>query len=800
MIPHTVIGSGPMGMILTSLLASKGGTVNLVCHDGEESLRLDRDRQATILNQKVPLADNVQIHSRIPELPENGILTVAVSSRELEDSIERMVRGFAGQTGTIVLFTKGLPSHAARRKYGVFTFCDYMERVATALGKPGLRFAAVNGPSLLAEVFYGLPTFLNVGCADPDAGQRVAEYFATDRVFCAHTTDVVGVEAGGVLKNPLAIAVGIASALSGSGDNFAGELIQRGFDEMLRLALQLGARQETLLGRSGLADLITTCVSRHSRNRAYGEDFVQRLQAGEEQGFFDQIQTLFSPASVIQRDVARRKDVVEGGYAIANVLEIAGEFNIDMPVYHTIYEILSRRKQPAALIETVTGAPLPESDPLVLRKRKGLNLASGSNFVEVLTERVLFQIRGSRGLKERIERQTAHILQQLEKRIQKLGSEGGKVTLAGLVKERELWSSMRDTTGDHEGAAMARIIQFYAEEIADNYTPGMREALIRVLGPVRFAVSGFRSGSSMPEVGGRVEELKRLATHYNVLYAPTHRSHLDSVEVACALSWLSLPLPRYAAGSNLMTEAFQSWLLRSFGAYAVDRERTRNFLYLECLSAYACLLLESGIPSLVYPEGTRSRTGGIVTIKTGLLSTAIQAFQNTGREVIVAPLALSYENLPEDRYYCEMEPEPPFKDFIQKRGRVYLDIGEPIRVSRHVSAEDPTAAIALAIQEEWRKHLRVLPNQLLARILAENGHAVAVDSLTGLVDEFLQKRECNFAVRDPEEIKEKGLASLAKYSVARIEDGRLISLNQALTAFYGNMVPCESGTLLDQAS
>ena len=74
------------------------------------------------------------------------------------------------------------------------------------------------------------------------------------------------------------------------------------------------------------------------------------------------------------------------------------------------------------------------------------------------------------------------------------------------------------------------------------------------------------------------------------------------------------------------------------------------------------------------------------------------------------------------------------------------------------------------------------------------------DSLAGLVDEFIQKRECNFSIRDPEEIKAKGLASLAKYAVARVEDGRLVSVNPALTTFYGNMVPCESGTLLDQAN
>lgn len=797
MISHTVVGSGPMGIILVSLLSARGEAVDLVCHDEEESIRLNRDRQVTILNQKVPLPDNVTIRSAVPALSEGAVLTVAVSSRELEDTVHRLIDAFQGRNGTMVLFTKGLPSHAARRKYNVYTYCDYLAAVAVEK-KASIKFAAVNGPSLLAELYYGLPSFFNIGCVDVQRGAMLAEYYATDRIFCSHTSDVIGVEAGGVLKNPLAIAVGIASALPGSGDNFAGELMQRGFEEMLRLALQMGARQETLLGRSGLADLITTCVSRHSRNRAYGEDFVKRLQAGEDQGILEQVQTLFSPSSVIQRDVARRKDVVEGGFAIAGILELSDELGVEMPVYRTIYDVLSRRKQATALIEAVTGAALPESEPPVLRKRKGLNLASGSNFVEVLTERVQFQLRGSRGLKERIERQAPHILQQLEKRIQKLGEEGGKVTVAGLKREQELWTNLKQMPSEQSAAALKSIISFYAAEIADNYTPGMRETLIRLLGPVRFAASGFRPGSSMPEVGGHIEELKNLTQRFNVLYAPTHRSHLDSVEVAFALSWLSLPLPRYAAGSNLMTEAFQSWLLRSFGAYAVDRERTRNFLYLECLSAYACLLLESGIPSLVYPEGTRSRTGGIIALKTGLLSTAVQAFQNTGREVIVAPVALSYESIPEDRFYCGLSEEPPFKEFIQKRGRVYLDLGEPIRVSRHTSQDDPTASIGAAITEAWRRSLRVLPNHLLARLLTENNHSLALDSLPGLVEEFTGRNPCNYLTKDVDENCSKGIELLQKYGIAEVRDGRLASFDRTLAAFYGSMVPCEGATLLDQ--
>jgi len=794
-----VLGSGPLGIILCSILAERSHSITLCWHDAEEAGRLRREGSIDLLDQTFFFPDNVEITTRDVYLPDNFVLMVAVSSRELEETMENMISGMKGKTGSVVLFTKGLPSYTARKKYNAYTFCEYMEKYSTDQGIAGVHFAAVNGPSLLNELHNGSYSFLNLGCVSPEAGKKLTEILTTERIHCDYTSDLIGVEMGGVLKNPIAIACGIAAHLPECGGNFMGELVHRGFREMLAFSVALGARQDTLLGRSGIADLATTCLSPDSRNRAYGENFIKRLLAGEnEPGILDRLETFLSPERIIQKDVLQRKDIVEGGFAIGSILEIAQELRIELPIYSAVYEILSRRSPPTALVAAVTGTPVRHQETPVLSRKQGLHLASGEDFVVVLSQRVFSKVHMTKGMQVRIKKQSAQILQQLEKRLKKSKVTRNKMDLEKIPQERELWKRFSNAFAEDESQTLKSLIHFYAGEIADSYTPGMRETLIRVLAPVRFMASGFRLGSALPKIGGHVEELKSLASRYNVMYTPTHRSHLDSVEVAFGLSMLSLPLPRYAAGINLMTDAFQSWLLRSFGAYAVDRERTRNILYLECLSTYACVMLESGIPSLVYPEGTRSRTGGIFPIKTGLVSTAVDAFQNTGREVVVIPLALSYESIPEDAFYCGLEDEPPFKDFIRKRQHAYLDVGEPIRVSRHMSAADPTLSIAVSITEEWKRHLRVLPSHIVARVLAESNHDFDESLLENAIEDFVARNRVNFLTTDAHEIKEAGITSLANRGIVRLDKGRLTSVKPLLTTYYGNMIPIVNESIIDQ--
>ncbi|MBD3763802.1 MAG: NAD(P)H-dependent glycerol-3-phosphate dehydrogenase [Rhodobacterales bacterium] len=134
---------------------------------------------------------------------------------------------------------------------------------------PAALPAVLTGPSFAADIARGLPTALTLACADDAAGSALQAALSTPALRLYRTTDVTGAELGGALKNVIAIAAGVTIG-AGLGDSARAAVLTRGYAEMLRLALALGARAETLAGLSGLGDLVLTCTSPQSRNFRHG--------------------------------------------------------------------------------------------------------------------------------------------------------------------------------------------------------------------------------------------------------------------------------------------------------------------------------------------------------------------------------------------------------------------------------------------------------------------------------------------------------------------------------------------------
>lgn len=787
-----VLGAGPVGFLISGILAPRVKSLTLWLPETRYAEELSRTRIAKYLNGEHRIPENITVTSGASGFRgRSWVLFVVVPSRQLEEIMEKIIHEL-DPTGRhiIVIITKGLLSHTARRKSSIHTFSEFIQKTAEENKITNLSVAAIGGPSLLAEMNAHMHSFFSVGTKDRAAGVRIRDLLATENVHISLTEDIIGMEIGGVLKNPIAIACGIADGLPQSGANLQGVLVARGFREMARFAVTLGARRSTMVGTGGLADLITTCTSPHSRNRSYGQNFVKQLISREnDPGILDKIELFLRPATFIEREVRQAEDVVEGAFALSNVLEIAEEKGLDLPLFKTLFEILSRRKAPDALLTVAAGRPVHVRGSRFAERRKGYDLAAGHNFRRLLEKRVQRHIVATKGMQARIKRQSENILSGLEKRLEKARRKKVKREIESIPREMHLWREYEKAPADSDRERLTDLIDFYVAEISDNYNPAVRGTLIRLLAPLRFAASGFRPGGAIPVVGGRVDELRSLAGRCNILYTPTHRSHLDSVEVAFGLTWAGLPVPRYAAGINLMSGPFWSWVLKSLGAYAVDRERTRNFLYLECLTRYSTMMLEVGIPSLVYPEGTRSRTGGIVPIKTGLLATAVEAYQASGTEILIVPLGLSYENVPEDLEFTGKTKQPKFSDFIRKRTEVYVDVGEPVRVSRYMDEEDPTATIGRAITASWAKALRVLPNHIIARILMENEGSVKRDDLPALVDDFTTTRSGNFLTMEGRRIIDDGLSVLRKRGFVDVQKQIVRALEPELLQYYANMAP-----------
>jgi glycerol-3-phosphate dehydrogenase (NAD(P)+) len=201
---------------------------------------------------------------------------------------------------------------------------------------PQAALAVLSGPSFAADVARGLPAALTLACRDDDLGARLVETLGYRQFRLYRSTDMIGVQLGGALKNVLAIAAGIVEG-KGLGASAHAALVTRGFAELARFGEALGARPQTLMGLSGLGDLLLTCGSPQSRNMSLG----RALGRGQ----------------TLQEVLGSRRSVAEGVYTAAAVVKVAAEKGIDMPIAQAVHAIVEGRLSVDAAIEALLARP-----------------------------------------------------------------------------------------------------------------------------------------------------------------------------------------------------------------------------------------------------------------------------------------------------------------------------------------------------------------------------------------------------------------------------------------------------------
>lgn len=206
---------------------------------------------------------------------------------------------------------------------------------------PQATQGVLSGPSFAAEVARGLPAALTIACRNENLGRVLAEGLGYRQFRLYWSSDIVGVELGGALKNVLAIAAGIVDG-KGLGASASAALVTRGFAEMRRFGETLGSRPETLLGLSGLGDLILTCGSHQSRNMSLG----RALGEGR----------------TLEDVLGSRVAVTEGVYTAAAVVGLAHEHGIDMPISQAVCAILEGRATVDDAIATLMQRPFKAED------------------------------------------------------------------------------------------------------------------------------------------------------------------------------------------------------------------------------------------------------------------------------------------------------------------------------------------------------------------------------------------------------------------------------------------------------
>ena len=322
----TVLGAGAWGTALTRLLLHGGNTVTLWGHVAEW---LEEIRQTGRNDRFLPGIDmprEVVLQSDLPCAIEDAeCLVVAVPSQPFREVTRRL----EGYSGLVVSVTKGIEYDTG------LTMCGILRETA-----PKAKCAALSGPTFAVEVARDIPTAIVAASRDEAAAGRVQMLFnrPTFRVYTS--SDLLGVELGGALKNVIAIAAGIGDGL-GFGDNSKAALVTRAIVEIRRLGETCGAQGETFTGLSGLGDLMVTCFSKHSRNRGFGE----RVGKGEK------------PAAI----AASMQAVAEGYPTARSAYRLAQKHRVSTPVVDEVYAMLYEGKNVRqAVRDLMSRDPKPE--------------------------------------------------------------------------------------------------------------------------------------------------------------------------------------------------------------------------------------------------------------------------------------------------------------------------------------------------------------------------------------------------------------------------------------------------------
>jgi glycerol-3-phosphate dehydrogenase (NAD(P)+) len=304
--PIGIAGAGAWGTALANAAASAGNDVVLWMRSPEQAAALAATRGNERFLPGVKLHDRIRPTADLADLASVRavlLVTPAQTTREMSAALAVVLP----IETSLVLCAKGIE----RESKGFL--CDVVEHV-----RPGSPVAVLSGPSFADDVARGLPTAVTLACRDAALAEDLATALSGPTLRVYHRQDVRGVEIGGAAKNVLAIACG-AVAGKGLGESAKAALIARGFAELLRFARAYGGQAETLMGLSGLGDLVLTCSSAHSRNFAFG----QRLGPG---------------MSVVE---AAGGKLVEGAATASALVALAHAKNVDMPIAEAVEQILS---------------------------------------------------------------------------------------------------------------------------------------------------------------------------------------------------------------------------------------------------------------------------------------------------------------------------------------------------------------------------------------------------------------------------------------------------------------------------
>jgi len=327
-----VLGAGSWGIGVSVLLHSSQHKISLWEFNPQDMLNLKKEREHKSKLPGILIPAEIEITDQLDQAVKDAeMLVLALPSHTVREVSKKLTRISLNES-LIVNLAKGIEND---------TLCRMSEVLIQELPeKLHNKIVTLSGPSHAEEVSRKMPTSVVIAGIKQESSIEAQKIFM-NRYFRVYTSeDLTGVELGGSLKNVIAIGSGICDGLN-LGDNAKGALLTRGLAEMVRLGEKLGAKASTFSGLSGMGDLITTCISRHSRNRYVGEHIGK--------------------GKTLKETLEGMVMVAEGVKTTKSAYELSLKHKVEMPITRQVYRILFENINPKeALIELMTREPKSE--------------------------------------------------------------------------------------------------------------------------------------------------------------------------------------------------------------------------------------------------------------------------------------------------------------------------------------------------------------------------------------------------------------------------------------------------------
>jgi glycerol-3-phosphate dehydrogenase (NAD(P)+) len=318
----SILGAGSWGTALAILAARNGFQTLLWGHNQKHIDALSKDRQNKRYLPDLSFSENLFVTADLSKIGDfSDLVLVCVPSHAFKDTLLTL-KPYLADNAKIAWATKGFnPSDG-----------KLLHQIVAEIFSPETPSAMLSGPTFAREVAVNLPTAVTIASSQPAFANQIAGIFHSGRFRTYTSTDMIGVEVGGAVKNVLAIAAGIADGL-GFGANTRAALITRGLNEIIRLGVCMGGKQETFMGLSGLGDLVLTCTDNQSRNRRFG---LALGQGKDKETALQEIQ-----------------QEIEGISAAKETSLLAKKYAIEMPISEQTYQVLYENLPPLAAVKNL---------------------------------------------------------------------------------------------------------------------------------------------------------------------------------------------------------------------------------------------------------------------------------------------------------------------------------------------------------------------------------------------------------------------------------------------------------------